>query len=116
MRYSINKAVHVPAKPLLMQLKINTPQVFKLLDLASTQEDHTKPQANIGEIDVDIQSMLAGTQRSSLPLMRRFNEHSQRLLDSSLYLISQGQWPKTKNWTRIIMSKVLGGTMTLRMI
>lgn len=28
--------------------------------------------------------MRAGSQRSSLPLMRRFNEHSERLLDSAL--------------------------------
>ena len=29
-------------------------------------------------------TMRAGSQRSSLPLMRRFNEHSERLLDSAL--------------------------------
>lgn len=28
--------------------------------------------------------MRAGAQRAALPLMRRFNEHSERLLDSAL--------------------------------
>ncbi|KAA1128781.1 RNA polymerase II transcription factor B subunit 1 [Puccinia graminis f. sp. tritici] len=58
--------------------QINTREVFKLLDLAATQEDHAET-GNSNDW-----TMRAGTQRSSLPLMRRFNEHSQRLLDSSL--------------------------------
>ncbi|KNZ55516.1 hypothetical protein VP01_265g18 [Puccinia sorghi] len=58
--------------------QINTREVFKLLDLAATQEDHVET-GNSNDW-----TMRAGTQRSSLPLMRRFNEHSQRLLDSSL--------------------------------
>lgn len=32
--------------------------------------------------------MRAGGQRASLPLMRRFNEHSERLLNASLYVAS----------------------------
>lgn len=57
---------------------INTREVFKLLDLAATQEDHVET-GNSNDW-----TMRAGIQRSSLPLMRRFNEHSQRLLDSAL--------------------------------
>ncbi|WAR61746.1 hypothetical protein PtB15_12B436 [Puccinia triticina] len=58
--------------------QINTREIFKLLDLAATQEDHAET-GNSSDW-----TMRAGTQRSSLPLMRRFNEHSQRLLDSTL--------------------------------
>ncbi|KAH9809350.1 hypothetical protein DFH28DRAFT_1098569 [Melampsora americana] len=57
---------------------LNVKEVYKLLDLAATEEDH-------GETgNSNDWTMRAGTQRSSLPLMRRFNEHSQRLLNSSL--------------------------------
>ena len=48
------------------------------LDLASTQEDH-------GETGNEKDwTMRAGAERKTLPLMRRFNDHSQSLLDSAL--------------------------------
>ncbi|MBW0507291.1 hypothetical protein O181_047006 [Austropuccinia psidii MF-1] len=62
---------------------INTREVYKLLDLAATEEDHVE-SGNQSDW-----TMRAGSQRSSLPLMRRFNEHSQRLLDASLGKIPQ---------------------------
>ncbi|KDE03673.1 hypothetical protein MVLG_05862 [Microbotryum lychnidis-dioicae p1A1 Lamole] len=52
--------------------------IYRLLDLAATEED---------QHEVDIQpdvTMRAGRERAALPLMRRFNEHSERLLDQSL--------------------------------
>ncbi|POW17681.1 hypothetical protein PSTT_00436 [Puccinia striiformis] len=57
---------------------INQREINRLLDLNSTLEDHTETGNS------DDWTMRPGTQRSSLPLMRRFNEHSQRLLDSTL--------------------------------
>ncbi|KAF8588721.1 BSD-domain-containing protein [Ramaria rubella] len=48
------------------------------VDLAATQEDH--PQTG-NERDVTMQ---AGKQRNALPLIRRFNQHSERLLNSAL--------------------------------
>ncbi|KAG8863526.1 RNA polymerase II transcription factor B subunit 1 [Tulasnella sp. 330] len=50
----------------------------KLIDLDATAEDHPETGNN-----QDI-TMQAGKQRQALPLIRRFNEHSQRLLDSAL--------------------------------
>ncbi|KAI8454763.1 hypothetical protein BY996DRAFT_4570957, partial [Phakopsora pachyrhizi] len=57
---------------------INFKEVYKLLDLAATQEDHLETGKS------QDWAMRAGNQKSSLPLIRRFNQHSQRLLDSSL--------------------------------
>ncbi|POW18289.1 hypothetical protein PSHT_06026, partial [Puccinia striiformis] len=57
---------------------INQREINRLLDLNSTLEDHTETGNS------DDWTMRPGTQRSSLPLMRRFNEHSQRVLDSTL--------------------------------
>ena len=67
------------------------------MDLAATQEDHaevrqchytsatllTKIQTgNIRDV-----TMQAGKQKTSLPLMRKFNEHSERLLNTALYVL-----------------------------
>lgn len=52
--------------------------VYRLLDLAATEEDHGET-GNIKDY-----TMRAGAQRKSLPLMRRFNEHSERLLAQAL--------------------------------
>lgn len=50
----------------------------KLLDLQATEEDH-------GETGNEKDwTMRAGAERRTLPLMRRFNDHSQSLLDSAL--------------------------------
>lgn len=50
----------------------------RLLDLASTEEDHGET-GNARDF-----TMRAGAERRTLPLMRRFNDHSQSLLDSAL--------------------------------
>lgn len=79
--------------------------VYRLLDLAATEEDHGEVRilcrvcatrrwgtehlysfAQTGNIRD--WTMQAGKQRASLPLMRRFNEHSERLLDSALSVLS----------------------------
>ncbi|KAG9056445.1 RNA polymerase II transcription factor B subunit 1 [Serendipita sp. 407] len=52
--------------------------VSRLVDLVSTREDHGQTG---NTLDVTMQ---AGKQRSSLPLIRKFNEHSERLLNSAL--------------------------------
>ncbi|SNX86709.1 related to TFB1 - subunit of RNA polymerase II transcription initiation factor TFIIH [Melanopsichium pennsylvanicum] len=50
----------------------------RLLDLQATEEDH-------GETGNEKDwTMRAGAERRTLPLMRRFNDHSQSLLDSAL--------------------------------
>lgn len=54
----------------------------RLLDLAATEADQHEVE-NLPDT-----TMRAGSQRASLPLMRRFNEHSGRLLDASLYVTS----------------------------
>ncbi|GEM07887.1 RNA polymerase II transcription factorb subunit 1 [Rhodotorula toruloides] len=54
-------------------------QIYRLLDLAATEED----QHEITNLPRDF-TMKPGGQRSSLPLMRRFNEHSERLLSQAL--------------------------------
>ncbi|GAA5871528.1 hypothetical protein JCM16303_000784 [Sporobolomyces ruberrimus] len=54
-------------------------KIYKLLDLAATEED----QHEITNLPRDF-TMKAGGQRASLPLMRRFNEHSERLLSQAL--------------------------------
>ncbi|KAF5370570.1 hypothetical protein D9758_001928 [Tetrapyrgos nigripes] len=56
-----------------------------LLDLAATGEDH---DVTGNQQDVTMQ---AGRQRGALPLIRKFNEHSERLLNSAL-----GEGPSNK--------------------
>lgn len=48
--------------------------IYRLLDLAATEEDHGET-GNSKDF-----TMKAGSQKKSLPLMRKFNEHSERLL------------------------------------
>ncbi|TIA99429.1 hypothetical protein E3P92_02406 [Wallemia ichthyophaga] len=50
----------------------------RLLDLGSTQADH---DASGNALDITMQ---AGKVKAALPLMRRFNEHSQRLLSATV--------------------------------
>lgn len=50
--------------------------VEKYLDLAATEEDHGD-SSTIRDV-----TMQAGKERSSLPLIRRFNDHSEKLLQS----------------------------------
>lgn len=54
--------------------------IYRLLDLAATEDDQHEI-TNRADF-----TMRAGGQKSSLPLMRRFNEHSERLLNSSLFV------------------------------
>ncbi|GAA5935246.1 TFIIH/NER complex subunit TFB1 [Sporobolomyces koalae] len=54
-------------------------EIYRLLDLAATEQD----QHEITNLPQDY-TMKAGGQRASLPLMRRFNEHSERLLSQAL--------------------------------
>ncbi|GAA5864009.1 hypothetical protein JCM3774_004454 [Rhodotorula dairenensis] len=54
-------------------------EIYRLLDLAATEED----QHEITNQPRDF-TMKPGGQRASLPLMRRFNEHSERLLNQAL--------------------------------
>ncbi|KAF5325666.1 hypothetical protein D9611_000372 [Ephemerocybe angulata] len=59
------------------------PDLF--LDLGATNEDH-------GELTVERDvTMQAGRQKGAIPLIRKFNEHSERLLNSAL-----GDLPPTK--------------------
>jgi transcription initiation factor TFIIH subunit 1 len=52
------------------------PDLF--VDLGATNEDH-------GELTVERDiTMQAGRQKGALPLIRKFNEHSERLLNSAL--------------------------------
>lgn len=60
-------------------------EVGLLVDLEATQEDHHETG---NEKDITMQ---AGRQRGALPLIRKFNEHSERLLNSAL-----GEGPATK--------------------
>ncbi|KAJ7072140.1 hypothetical protein C8F01DRAFT_1102708 [Mycena amicta] len=60
-----------------------TVQLF--VDLAATFEDHAETG---NEKDI---TMVAGRQRGALPLIRKFNEHSERLLNSAL-----GEIPSSK--------------------
>lgn len=57
----------------------------RLLDLQATEEDHAETG---NEKDW---TMRAGAERRTLPLMRRFNDHSQSLLDSALGEQERGQ-------------------------
>ncbi|KAK7005731.1 hypothetical protein R3P38DRAFT_3039285 [Favolaschia claudopus] len=53
-------------------------RVELFVDLGATKEDHDETG---NEKDV---TMIAGRQRGALPLIRKFNEHSERLLNSAL--------------------------------
>ncbi|KAK4054195.1 RNA polymerase II transcription factor B subunit 1 [Microbotryomycetes sp. JL201] len=52
--------------------------IYRLLDLAATEEDQHEV-VNRGDL-----TMRPGRERGALPLIRRFNEHSERLLNQSL--------------------------------
>ncbi|KAF8973104.1 hypothetical protein BDZ97DRAFT_1691833 [Flammula alnicola] len=68
-------------------------QVDVFIDLAATLEDHDETG---NERDV---TMRAGRQKAALPLIRKFNEHSERLLNSALqvaFLLPVGQVPPAK--------------------
>lgn len=52
--------------------------IYRLLDLAATEEDQHEVT---NQRDV---TMRPGRERAALPLMRRYNEHSERLLNQSL--------------------------------
>ncbi|KAJ1020821.1 hypothetical protein NDA18_005671 [Ustilago nuda] len=69
----------------------------RLLDLQATEEDHgdTGNQKDW--------TMRAGAERRTLPLMRRFNDHSQSLLDSAL----GGQEEHERRWKR--RRRIVGG-------
>ncbi|SOV09698.1 related to TFB1 - subunit of RNA polymerase II transcription initiation factor TFIIH [Ustilago sp. UG-2017a] len=68
----------------------------RLLDLQATEEDH-------GETGNEKDwTMRAGAERRTLPLMRRFNDHSQSLLDSAL----GGQEEQEGRWKR---RRIVGG-------
>ncbi|KAJ6499050.1 hypothetical protein C8R45DRAFT_980909 [Mycena sanguinolenta] len=58
------------------------------VDLGATLEDHVETG---NEKDV---TMIAGRQRGALPLIRKFNEHSERLLNSALGEISAAKRQK----------------------
>ncbi|KAF9568021.1 hypothetical protein CPC08DRAFT_655518 [Agrocybe pediades] len=60
-------------------------QVETFVDLAATNEDHEETG---NEKDI---TMRAGRQKAALPLIRKFNEHSERLLNAAL-----GELPPTK--------------------
>ncbi|KAK0225922.1 hypothetical protein IW262DRAFT_1267984 [Armillaria fumosa] len=62
-----------------------TDEVELYVDLAATREDHEET-GNIKDI-----TMQAGRQRGALPLIRKFNEHSERLLNAAL-----GEGPPAK--------------------
>lgn len=49
--------------------------IEKYLDLAATEEDH-------GESIIRDVTMQAGKERAALPLIRRFNDHSEKLLQA----------------------------------
>ncbi|KAF7321699.1 hypothetical protein MKEN_00691300 [Mycena kentingensis (nom. inval.)] len=63
-------------------------KVELFVDLAATSEDHEETG---NEKDV---TMIAGRQRGALPLIRKFNEHSERLLNSALGEISAAKRQK----------------------
>ncbi|KZS93922.1 hypothetical protein SISNIDRAFT_453637 [Sistotremastrum niveocremeum HHB9708] len=62
----------------LEPLRQRNEHVEKIIDLMATQEDHAETG---NEKDMTMQ---AGRQKGALPLIRRFNEHSERLLQSAL--------------------------------
>ncbi|KAH9027325.1 hypothetical protein EDB85DRAFT_2172358 [Lactarius pseudohatsudake] len=55
-------------------------EVDMFIDLEATREDHEEWTGN--ERDVTMQ---AGKRRGALPLIRKFNEHSERLLESAMW-------------------------------
>ncbi|TIA87502.1 hypothetical protein E3P99_03142 [Wallemia hederae] len=57
---------------------LDRPVFDRLLDLGSTHYDHNE---HGNALDITMQ---AGKVKAALPLMRRFNEHSQRLLDATI--------------------------------
>ena len=63
----------IPKKPLNRSVYNN------LIDLNSTQVDKVENSGNVNDI-----TMQPGKVKSALPLMRRFNEHSSRLLSNTL--------------------------------
>ncbi|KAL7415329.1 hypothetical protein BDY24DRAFT_382565 [Mrakia frigida] len=62
----------------------------RFLDLAATEEDHND-SGNSEDI-----TMQAGRERASLPLMRRFNEHSEKLLRATTQNPSSADEPAAK--------------------
>lgn len=78
---------------------LHTDDVYRLLDLAATEEDHQET-GNIKDY-----TMRAGANKKSLPLMRRFNEHSERLLEQAM----GSHDPKNKN-----LAHIHGGNAGLR--
>ncbi|KAI9511168.1 hypothetical protein F5148DRAFT_975611 [Russula earlei] len=60
-------------------------EVDTFIDLEATREDHEETG---NEKDVTMQ---AGKQRGALPLIRRFNEHSERLLKSTISMDGAGK-------------------------
>ena len=59
-------------------LNMSTQHIYALLDLAATEGDQHERNT---EDDV---TMRAGRNREAVPVLRRFNEHSERLLNNSL--------------------------------
>ena len=68
-----------------------------LVNLLATQEDHlevSSPQAGYSETDTHLiqtstqkdATMQAGKQKGALPLIRKFNEHSERLLNAAEFV------------------------------
>ncbi|KAJ7902095.1 hypothetical protein B0H14DRAFT_2669902 [Mycena olivaceomarginata] len=66
-------------------------RVELFVDLGATHEDHGETG---NEKDV---TMIAGRQRGALPLIRKFNEHSERLLNSALGEIPPAKRQKITN-------------------
>ncbi|EAU91033.1 hypothetical protein CC1G_03201 [Coprinopsis cinerea okayama7 len=65
------------------------PEIF--LDLGATHADHGEPT-----VEKDI-TMQAGKQKGAIPLIRKFNEHSERLLNSALGDISPSKRRRLDN-------------------
>ncbi|GAA96985.1 uncharacterized protein L969DRAFT_90393 [Mixia osmundae IAM 14324] len=72
-----DKYLDLPDDDLEPQNPIDEP-IYPLLNLEATSNDHEET-GNTRDY-----TMQAGKQKGSLPLMRRFNEHSQRMLDIAL--------------------------------
>ncbi|RXK39863.1 hypothetical protein M231_02797 [Tremella mesenterica] len=90
-------------------------QIERFLDLSATEEDHGEA------ITVRDVTMQAGRERSSLPLMRRFNDHSQKLLRAGRdpSRLSESTLPEDVNiYNEIdledLHSPAASGTITLR--
>lgn len=82
-----------------MPKNLDSHEIYRLLDLAATQEDHGEAGRTYNLHSFVIHThrisvyqtgndkdytMQAGRQKGSLPLMRRFNQHSERVLEQSL--------------------------------